>query len=120
MMYTLVLPRDFFNQAKLLKCLGKLSVMIHDGILDADQELLEDDSFKVLLSEENTLFVSNYIVSINGYDIPLYINYNSRTEYPLLFEPIDFSVDDTYVFNEKGQLTKNFLEYCNCLRTKQD
>lgn len=29
--YRRVLPRDLFNEAKLLKCLGQLSLMIHDG-----------------------------------------------------------------------------------------
>lgn len=29
--YQRVIPRDLFNEAKLLKCLGRLSLFIHDG-----------------------------------------------------------------------------------------
>ncbi len=29
--YTRVIPRDLFNEAKLLKCIGRLVLLIHDG-----------------------------------------------------------------------------------------
>mgnify|MGYP007083426001 CR=1 FL=1 len=33
MSYTRVLPRDLFNEANLLKCVGKLTMMIEDGLI---------------------------------------------------------------------------------------
>ena len=37
MTYRRVLPRDLFNEAKLLKCLGQLALIIHDGQDSAGQ-----------------------------------------------------------------------------------
>ena len=31
--YTRVLPRDLFNEAKLMKCMGLLTLLIHDELI---------------------------------------------------------------------------------------
>lgn len=85
MNYTRVIPRDFFNESKLLCCLGKLSLHISDretGNLKLIEEF-DNEPFQIDLSDNGELYVLNYSVFLNKDQIELYIPINSRDKYPL-------------------------------------
>ena len=109
-MYRRVIPRDLFNEAKLLKCMGQLALLIHDGVgVPRGLELVHDDSVNqgfVIEQDDSdgSLFVSNLTLRFKGRVIVLKSPYNSRDCYPLWYGP-----DDEQVFNDDGSFATDFL-----------
>ncbi len=117
--YIRVIPRDFFNESKLLKCLGQLSLLVlEDSIyrhltgvkeVNITEEFIEEDQgFNILLdSDLYGLVCANYEFCVNGIPMLLYHPYNSKEQYPLCFVSIS---GDTYsVFTETGEVTDEFI-----------
>lgn len=85
------IPRDFFNYSKILKCLGKISVAVHDGMtsgLTVSHEL-EGDSFDIDIDVNGGVYVRNYTVTVelpDGSDavLNLYIQENDKDRWPLM------------------------------------
>lgn len=113
MHYNRVLPRDFFNEAKLLKCMGQLSLKVLDGLVPNGVFIQFDecdDPFQIDLTECGHLWIKNYKITINGVEVKLKIPYNSKQPYPLLCE-LDY--EDTPVFTDHGVLTREFVDRFN-------
>lgn len=109
MKYNRVIPRDFFNEAKLLKCMGLLSLKILDAQLPEGINITIEDSgepFEIRLTEDGMLFVANYPVTLNDKNVLFGTTYNSKSQYPF-FCIIDYV--ETLVFDENGQFTTEFL-----------
>lgn len=111
MSYQRVIPRDLFNESKLLKCLGQLSLIIHDGLRvprGLAIELLEpEDGFPVYQNtDDGSLSCPNVLLTCNGMAIDLRSRYNSKALYPLQYVIGDESGD---VLNEDGKLTSDFV-----------
>lgn len=103
MTYIRVIPRDFFNESKLLKCLGKLELCIHDNSTN-DLPLVsifDGERFIIELSDYGFLYCLNYKVFVNDIEIYLYTPYNNRDNYPLYG---DYKENTYKVFDESGQL----------------
>jgi hypothetical protein len=121
MSYRKVVPRDLFNESKLLKCLGKVSVMILDGnfspygLKDAfDDE--QSDRFLIDLDGESALlYCSNYhVFDKNGVEIELGSRYNSKDPWPLEFIDRENYVQGE-VFNDDGTVTDEFIEFLEAI-----
>jgi hypothetical protein len=117
MSYTRVIPRDLFNESKLLKCLGQLSLLIHDGKTRGVPLSIEhDDSdcpgFDIQQDGDRaTLFVSNVAVRIDGVaPLNLGLPINARDRYPLELYTAKEAVID--VFNSDGSLSVDFIDHC--------
>ncbi len=109
--YIRVIPRDLFNEAKLLKCLGKLSLAILDcrlpqGITIAIEETGEP--FQVELSDDGQLYIANFETFINGRITTFKTAYNSKLNYPFYCIHPD-SLEDIEVFNEDGEFAAEFI-----------
>ena len=111
MPYTRVIPRDLFNESKLLKCLGRLALLVHDGqfcdLLTVDAFALEGGGFDIDLDpSRNALFCRN-LPFLNG-DTRLYLisTYNSKSAYPLFCVTDDDN--EIPVFEEDGEVTAEF------------
>lgn len=110
MPYVRVLPRDLFNEAKLLKCLGQLCLHIHDQLTPVPMSFEHDgEAFEVCLDEDQHLYVYNLEFKINDKVFCFGTPYNSKDSYPL---HICFD-DYTYirVFNESGEWTSEFIDH---------
>lgn len=109
--YMRVIPRDFFNEAKLLKCMGQLSLKIHDFQLPVgvDISIFESNQpFNIRqLEADGGLFVFNWMVYVNSTEVIMKTAYNSKSNYPLYCE-LDY--EDTLVFDEQGNFTEDFIE----------
>lgn len=110
MSYSRVIPRDFFNEAKLLKCYGQLSLAILDGkvpkgITIAIEETGE--SFEIALSDDGSLYVSNYEILVNGCSTTFGTRYNSKRNYPFYCQHSD-TLEEIEVFDENGEFTSEF------------
>jgi hypothetical protein len=103
MSYFRVIPRDLFNEAKLLKGLGKIALMIHDNSLPYVTCVHEDEraGFKIFQNPtDGSINVSNlYFFDNNGTPIYFYHPLNCKDNWPLMME---YEGDTYYVFDEKG------------------
>jgi hypothetical protein len=107
--YTRVIPRDFFNEAKLLKCMGQLALKILDRQLPDGIDIVIEESgepFNIELSEDGALFISNYGITINNNPAFIGSTYNSKAPYPL-FVCVDY--EETQVFDDSGNFTTDFI-----------
>lgn len=113
--YDRVLPRDLFNEAKLLKCIGQLCLKIHDG---GSLGVTFDDnnigSFDIVLLDDGHLYIRNINFYKNG-NIPLLFKttYNSKRNYPLL---LDYNDVEYEVFDESGNYTYEYITFIESLK----
>ena len=108
--YQRVFPRDFFNEAKLLKCMGQVSLLIHDG--KAPKNISFGSGYQapeIGLSHDGALAVMNYPIYISGHAFRLRTTYNSKEPYPLHLWYHDFEVE---VLDDEGNFTPKFIELC--------
>ncbi len=116
MSYIRVIPRDLFNEAKLLKCLGQFALFHHNGKDNKGQPFpkslsiwFDGDPFEVYQhNDDGALFCANFVVEHTDFVVSLFSQYNSKEHYPLQTYDQDSSVID--VFDDEGNFTKEFLE----------
>lgn len=114
MSYMRVLPRDAFNEAKLLKCLGQLIIEI-EKIPELEFNFYdENQGFKIEQYDmDGTLWADNFHLFFKGYPevpISIYNPYNSKDTYPMWFE---FGTYADRLFNDNGTLTNAFKTMVN-------
>lgn len=108
--YIRVIPRDLFNEAKLLKCLGALYIAAeHIDNETLRVERLHDDTREgfdiVQCPDDGSIMCRDVIVKFHGHVIPVYTGLNSRLPYPLVAQ---FEDRTAYVFDHVGELTEDF------------
>lgn len=106
--YTRVIPRDFFNEAKLLKCFGQLALKILDGLTPENMDIYIEENgepFQIDLADDGYLFIRNYETMINNNPVRFKTTYNSKSNYPFFCE-IDYV--DYEVFDDNGNFTEDF------------
>jgi hypothetical protein len=106
-----VLPRDAFNDANLLKCIGQLVLFIEDGKINLGYEY-DGEPFDIVQDEsDGSTFVRNisfYTPGDNGHAGELIRHrrpLNSRNVWPLMLYLND---NEYYAFDEKGNFMPNF------------
>jgi len=111
MSYIRVLPRDLFNEANLLKCLGQLWIAV-DGKAPAaqfDVEAVEEGFWIDQDPNDGSLRVVNLPFSMGGRNALLTRPLNSREPWPLYISFPEYpEIDTTAVFNEDGSLSHEF------------
>lgn len=113
MSYKRVIPRDFFNESKLLKCMGLLAVKILDQTTPCKIEIDEPGQpFEIELLQEGSLFVRNYRVYVKGVPVTMKTTYNSKENFPFFCE---YKLTDYRVFTDDGVWDEEFLEFIKSL-----
>lgn len=111
-MYHRVLPRDLFNEAKLLKCLGRLCLLIEDQLckLTYSHDDTDNTGFTIeQMPECGGIYVTNLtFYTARGNELVVHAPLNSRRDWPLLFE---HAGGELPVFNDVGGLS---LEFRKC------
>ena len=109
--YTRVIPRDFFNEAKLLKCMGILALAVLDGQIPQNIDITIDengDPFNILLDDTwSLLYVSNYDVEINGEIYMVGTRYNSKGNFPFYVLADDEEIE---ILDNNGKFSREFIE----------
>ena len=103
MSYQRVLPRDLFNEAKLLKCVGKIALLVEDGMIPGLSMIQEcSDGFKIKQDEASgSIMISNLrFVAEDGEEVYLYTSLNSKEAWPLVMAYDD---SEYYPINEDGE-----------------
>lgn len=110
-MYTRVAPRDLFNESKLLKCLGKVAVEIHNETLKGLTFEQSGDPFEIDQDDSSgNLYVADGIQFMVGDRIVrLSTPYNSKDPWPLLAE--DDYGNEAFVFTDEGEFREEFLKF---------
>lgn len=96
--YTRVIPRDLFNEAKLLKCLGALSLYADDSEGGALSVQFYGDGFEGFEVCQNpadgSISVYNVRIWIGGREVRAFTPLNSRAPWPLWLEYLDAQRSD--------------------------
>lgn len=124
--YSRVMPRDLFNEAKLLKCLGHVMLAhVNDQLpqLKVRHDTDETQGWAIKMSICGHLFCSNMVFSVKARRLYLATAVNDRTCWPLLYgwsarfedmtEPV---FDSPSPAGELVRLSENFLELCGGAR----
>ena len=118
MSYLRVAPRDLFNESKLLKCLGRLSLGILDGKLSmysiSDEIDEPEGGFNIDNNDDGDIYCINYNVYVEAADgskvkLDLFTRLNSKEPYPLICLTHDDEIID--VFYDDGEFTNEFVDY---------
>ena len=112
MSYERVIPRDLFNEANLLKCLGKVFINLENkpfGKIDV-QMGNDGEAFDIQQNpEDGSTFCSNVVLLKNGHDIPMFRPLNSRQEWSLMCH--DNDGDEIFIFDDFGNFSEEFVEF---------
>lgn len=120
MPYQRVIPRDLFNESKLLKCLGRLALILHEGFgvrwpLALEHENPEDGFVIDQCPDDGSLFCDNLVLTLGERRIRLASPLNSKEPYPLFFiDPEDGVVS---VFNDDGTFSDEFTGWLDARTT---
>lgn len=107
--YQRALPRDLFNESKLLEQIGRICLAIHDGRLTRLDFEHDGEAFDIQLSDDGELYIAN--LQFISDDTPIYFctNYNSRNKNPLLVLDPE-TEENLFVFRDDGKFTSHFLK----------
>ena len=109
MAYQRVIPRDLFNEASLLKCYGRLVILLGNLSSRHAAMLAEGDGrpFNIVQSPwDGALTIANLPFIVAGERVRLWRPLNSRDPWPLYADTGD---DSMSVFTDEGEFTPEFL-----------
>lgn len=115
MSYQRVLPRDLFNEAKLLKCLGQLALLIHDNKVDGFPLIFHHYADTIGFDidqnpDDGSLFCRNIDLDVGETTIPLFTSYNAKGPYPLYF--LNNQEGEIHkVLGDDGSIHPDFLNF---------
>lgn len=102
MSYLRVLPRDAFNESSLLKCIGKLTLLIHDGKLPEWSFSHDNEAFQIEQDEsDGSISVANIEFVRNGERVRVCTPLNSRRKWPAM--AYGGGLDGEFIFNDAGE-----------------
>lgn len=112
MSYIRVIPRDLFNEANLLKCMGQVALIIDNfNNFFPDVKLLPEtvDHFHIVQdASDGSIAVDNVQLHVRGKPYRLWRPLNSRRPWPLYLRDGDMEID---VFQEDGTLTPEMSRF---------
>jgi len=111
--YIRVIPRDLFNEAKLLKCLGLLTLKIHDNQAPKGLKVEQiDDLFAIGLTQDGSLQCGSLEFSYNNKVLTFQSTYNSKSNFPFYCY---FDYCEYLVFDENGHFDLEFIDFLKTL-----
>lgn len=115
--YNRVFPRDLFNEAKLLKCIGRLALLILDFRTPCEIEMKEPEGPIIIgLRDDGFLQAVNVEIEVKGNVYDFVTNYNSKSQYPLFVEHRNTQYP---VFDEDGEFDKEFVAFTKLINLRQ-
>ena len=117
-MYKRVVPRDLFNEANYIKCIGQLALIKHDNeinskLFELKTNLYEEFGSNLTINLDGDLFDLNTSLIIKNQDYTVYRSANSRNNFPIYIS--DEKEGLINIFNEYGALDLEFIEFCTNL-----
>jgi hypothetical protein len=116
--YMRIFPRDFFNESKLLKCMGQLTLQmekgfgaelglkwVHDRQASEGFEIRQDGPLNGFYCDNVTLYSTKLDKEFFIYSVC-----NARTPYPL-FHFNEETGDDVEILDDLGNISGIFMDY---------
>lgn len=96
-----VLPRDAFNDANLLKCIGRITLLIEDRMIEGLKYYYDGSPFNIQQNpDDGSTFVANIrFEDEEGNEVFFYRPMNSRDPWPL---EMYYKDDEYYAFSREG------------------
>jgi len=108
MTYQRVIPRDLFNEAKLLKCIGRLTCDLHDNKLKGLTWEHDSEDFKIDQTVDGDIYIANLrFFDDQGDAVEFFTQLNSKENWPLF---MIYKEDTYYCYNKKGKWMPHFFE----------
>lgn len=102
MSYHRVVPRDLFNEASLLKCVGRLVLKIEDGEIPWLHYHHDGDPFNIRQNEDDgSISVTNVEFFACNRTLGHFRPLNSRDSFPLY---LTYGDDELLVFDDAGNV----------------
>ncbi len=99
--YLRVLPRDAFNESKLLKCVGKLTLLIEDRVLPGWSYEYDGASFRIEQDEsDGSIAVRNLTFYKDGERVSVCTPMNSKRAWPALASGAGYEM--AFLFDDAG------------------
>ena len=111
--YARVMPRDLFNEAKVLSMHLKLIEDFNAGRLPKGFSIsVSGDDIDVRLTENGDLYLGNVEVSFNGTPVDVQIAYNAgkNVRFPMQVTAEDMDAWSVTVYDDNGTLDAEFVE----------
>ncbi len=109
--YTRVLPRDLFNEAMLLKCLGKISLLIHNKEIQGLKCVHTQPEKGFIIKQDSgsgDIYVSNlFFTDESGNEVLFSHPLNARGSWPLV---MTYKHETYYVFDETFKVGEFILD----------
>lgn len=119
MSYARVIPRDLFNESSLLKCCGRLYIVL-EGVKCGSTVGFQDDDLQggfdiVQREDDGSIYIANLPFEIGGDLYRLTRPLNSRQPWPLYAEKIgDPEFEPVPLFDTTGNLTRDARQLLGC------
>lgn len=111
MTYVRIIPRDFFNEANLLKCYGQIYLNLEKMGLEDCLFHTDDGPFDVIQDKaDGSTYLLNVHLIVRGRSVPLRRPLNSRDPYPL-YAYIGEEDEPIEVFNDDGSFTEDMVHF---------
>lgn len=103
MSYLRVLPRDAFNEANLLKCVGKLTLLIEDQMLPNWTYEFDNEAFAIEQDEsDGSISVANIRFFHVGEWVRIYTPMNCKRAWPAC--AYGGSLEGDFIFDDAGKI----------------
>ena len=113
MSYKRVIPRDLFNEANLLKCLGRVALLIEDGKAPKGMRLHHtnpDGGFEIDQSPgSGDIYCSNLTIVTRTGRAHIWRGLNSRDEWPIFVATDDDEAIE--ILDKTGNFTEEFVQW---------
>ncbi len=123
MSYKRVIPRDLFNEANLLKCLGRVALLIEDGKAPAGIRLehaTPEQGFEIDCDPSSgDICCTNLTLVTETGRAHIWRGLNSREEWPIFV--VHVGSEEIEVLDAAGNFTEEFLQWAGAdVTTDQD
>lgn len=112
--YKRILPRDLFNEAKLLKCIGKIALLHCDEKIPGlkIEYINQSKGFEIKQEKsDGSIYISNMkFKDEKGRTINFYTSLNDKSPWPLVME---YQGSDYYPINDDGEYQLYINLFCD-------
>lgn len=108
-----VIPRDLFNEAKILAMVSKFAKDVNEGRMPGGFIGRLNKKWTVALSEEGLLYISGFDLTYKGYEANLTMNYNAGKahRFPLQITVEDVDLWSVSIYDENGELDSDMNQF---------
>ena len=108
-----VIPRDLFNEAKILAMVSKFAADVAAGKMPKGFSGKLSPRWSVALSEDGELYISGLSVSFDGHPVKITMPYNAGKEsrFPLNITIEDLDIWGAVVYDESGEVDSDMQQF---------